>query len=293
MKLPPLDDNLYLGSSTIEFNRSVSPRYYRLRTRFEADSFSADPGQFAHLRVQDASEPLLRRPFSFHDIQIDENCIQVDFLYAVVGKGTRIMKNLSPGDQLELMGPLGNSFSEPAPDTHPVLVGGGVGVPPIHMLTHRLARKRDSSAPVDVLVGARNEAEVLCEADFRQPGVRLHIATEDGSRGYEGYVTELFEHLYSQDSFPGPVTLFGCGPHGMLDAIRHLAETHDLSAEIAIERQMGCALGVCRACVVKVRNPDTDDTSVATVCREGPVFSVDRLCPSWDEPMSTQTDIKP
>jgi len=285
MKLPAVDENLYLGDSTVVSNRSVSPRYLRMRVQFEAETFDPDPGQFAHLRVQDAHEPLLRRPFSFHDVQSDGRQVQADFLYAVVGKGTRVMSRRSEGDPIELMGPLGNTFSPPDPGHHPVLIGGGVGTPPIHMFTSALVGFRtDDQPPVDVLIGARSEADLLCEQDFRQPGVRLHFATEDGSRGFSGYVTELFEDLYEGNRFPEPIRLYGCGPHGMLDAIRRLAEEHDLPAEIAIERQMGCALGICRACVVKVRAPDTGDPEVVTVCREGPVFSVDRLCASWDEP---------
>ena len=282
MKLPDLNDNLYNDPVRVEFNRSVSPRYLRLGVSFDTSGFDVHPGQFAHLQVTDASDPLLRRPFSFHDVWTEDNRVRADFLYAVVGKGTREMSRLSEGDQLKLMGPLGNPFTPPAKNVHPVLIGGGVGIPPIHMFARQLCEQNASQQPIDVLMGARSAEEVMCEADFDQPGIRLHISTDDGSRGFEGVVTELFKDLDRQNQFPSPIKLYGCGPHGMLEAIRQMTVEGNLSAEIAIERQMGCALGICRACVVKVRNPETGQNDVKTVCREGPVFDVDRLCPDWN-----------
>lgn len=283
MKLPDLNHNLYNGPVRVEFNQSVSPRYLRLGVSFERTEFDVRPGQFAHLQVTDASDPLLRRPFSFHDVWLEDDRVRADFLYAVVGKGTREMSRLSEGDQLKLMGPLGNRFSLPEPDVHPVLIGGGVGIPPIHMFARELAGKASTDHPVNVLMGARSAAEIMCEDDFDQPGIHLRVSTDDGSRGYEGVVTDLFKHLDQNDAFPSPMKIYGCGPHGMLDAIRRLSDDRQLPGEIAIERQMGCALGICRACVVKVHNPETGQNEVKTVCREGPVFNVDRLCPDWNQ----------
>ncbi len=282
MKLPDLNPNLYNGPARVEFNRSVSPRYLRLGVSFEASGFDVQPGQFAHLQVTDASDPLLRRPFSFHDVWMENDRVRADFLYAVVGKGTREMSRLSEGDQLKLMGPLGNQFTPPEPGVHPVLIGGGVGIPPIHMFARQMSGTRSGDQRIDVLMGARRAEEVMCEEDFDYPGIRLHISTDDGSRGYEGVVTELYEHLDREDQFPSPMKIYGCGPHGMLEAIRQLTRERNLAGEVAIERQMGCALGICRACVVKVQDPATGQAEVKTVCREGPVFDVDRLCSDWD-----------
>ncbi len=283
MKLPDLDRNLYNDVVRVEFNRSVSPRYYRMRVSFPAEEFQVRPGQFAHLRVVDATDPLLRRPFSFHHVRSEDGTVFADFLYAVVGKGTGKMAGLSEGDRMKLMGPLGNSFSVPDEGVHPVLIGGGVGIPPIHMFARQLSGESTRRQSVDVLMGARSKEEIMCEEDFDLSGVRLNVSTDDGSRGYEGYVTDLFQYLYDQAQFSRPVKLYGCGPHGMLDAIRRLSDQLGLDGEIAIERQMGCALGICRACVVKVHVPDTDRTEVKTVCREGPVFDVDRLCTDWND----------
>lgn len=282
MQLPDLNENLYNGRVRVLFNRSVSPRYHRLRVRFQSTAFQPEPGQFAHLRVADATDPLLRRPFSFHDIQTDGDEVRADFLYAVVGKGTRKMEQLGEGDRMHLMGPLGNHFSPPETPYHPVLVGGGVGIPPIHMFAQKLSSNDALDTPVHVLMGARNADEIMCEDDFEHPNIRLHVSTDDGSRGFDGVVTELFKHLQDTDQLPSPIKLYGCGPHGMLDAIRELTDHRELPGEVAIERQMGCALGICRACVVKVRPPESDQPEVQTVCREGPVFAVDRLCSDWN-----------
>lgn len=282
MKLPDLDENLYNDPAQVVFNRSVSPRYHRLRVSFQSSSFHPAPGQFAHLRVVEETDPLLRRPFSFHDVRSKGDRVQVDFLYAVVGKGTKKMKQLNEGDEIHLMGPLGNQFSPPDTQEHPVLIGGGVGIPPIHMFARQLSDEEWLDSPVPVLMGARSADEIMCEEDFDQPGIQLHVSTDDGSRGFEGVVTDLFKHLQDAGRFNAPVKIYGCGPHGMLEAIRELTENRNLSGEIAIERQMGCALGICRACVVKVRPPDTVQPEVQTVCREGPVFSVDHLCSDWN-----------
>ncbi len=284
MKLPNVNEDLYNGPVTVEFNRKVSRRYWKMRVTFESTSFDPAPGQFAHLRVADHHEPLLRRPFSFHDVPAErqDGETAVDFLYAVVGKGTRIMANLDSGDELEMLGPLGNRFSVPGTETTPVLLGGGVGIPPVHMFARELSRFWPGSKTIHVLTGARTAADVLCEEDFARHDVEFYISTDDGSRGFSGYVTELFRDLYQSGEVSGDLHLYGCGPPGMLDAIRELALQEELPAEIAIERQMGCALGVCRACVVKVRDPEHNGDRVATVCREGPVFEVRRLREDWN-----------
>lgn len=285
MKLPDINSNLYRGEVEVTENRQISPRYWMLSGDFPVDSFSVEPGQFAHIRVSPDTDPLLRRPFSYHNVETaGEDRIRVHFLYAVVGKGTRVMRDLSPGDTFWKMGPMGNQFSLPDEDCTPVLLGGGVGVPPIHMFARKLDREWTGNREVHVLIGARSEDEILRESDFRSLDITFHVATEDGSRGHTGYVTDLFEHLVAKNAFPSPLQLYGCGPHGMLDAIRALAEKRSLPAEIAIERQMGCALGICRACVVKVKSPETgSEAQVATVCREGPVFDAHHLVPDWND----------
>lgn len=243
------------------------------------EKHEVEPGQFAHIRISDGFSPLLRRPFSYHH----RDGKTLEFLYKVVGKGTRELTGKTRGDQLELMGPLGTPFELPSPSTCPVLMGGGVGVPPIHMLAQSLVLQWDGEWEPALFMGARTEKALLERKRFSKLGVNMHIATDDGSAGYEGVVTELFRDVYQKwdrEKYHS-VKLFGCGPHGMLDAIRQLALEYDLPADISIERQMGCALGVCRACVVKVQD-EHEEEQVVTTCREGPVFSVRSLCADWD-----------
>lgn len=279
MKLPKISSGVFNGTVSVLENRQVSPSYRRIRVRVPGSNHAVSPGQFAHIGVTDGNFPLLRRPFSYHDVEGNE----VEFLYKVVGTGTKRMAQKQEGDQLKLLGPLGQPFTPPSNDVVPVLIGGGVGIPPIHLFSQKLTKQNWKEQEIKVFIGAQKEEDLLELQRFQGIGCDLYVSTDDGSKGFEGVVTDHFRNEYRHGDLQEipSLEIFGCGPEGMLEAIRTLALELDLPAEICIERQMGCALGVCRACVVKVKDPETDRERVATTCREGPVFDVRKLCPDW------------
>jgi dihydroorotate dehydrogenase electron transfer subunit len=225
----------------------------------------ARPGQFVQILTEESDEPLLPRPFSFLDARPGAFRI----LYQVVGKGTAILARKRKGDALWVLGPLGRGFTPPRVSSAEVLlVGGGVGIPPLyHFAKERVRGRRASPKNIRVFLGARRKAFLHCEKDFRRLGVALHLATDDGSRGHKGFVTEILDdHLRSGER----AALFTCGPTAMLRAVSGLALKYDLPCQVSVEEPMPCGFGACLGCAIKVR--DGAGFRYAMSCCEGPVF---------------------
>ena len=226
----------------------------------------AQPGQFVHVLISQHSGLLLRRPFTVYSVEGD--CISM--LYQVIGYGTGVLSHLKPGDALRVLGPLGNTFHVPADADSAILVGGGAGIASLMLLAAAL-RKR--GVRTIGLVGAMNRARLLSVDDLKAIGVETHIATDDGSVGYHGFVTALLETMLAN---PGQYDLcqpviYACGPNGMLQAVTKIVKKYQVPTQLAMENRMGCAMGVCLGCVCKVRLPE-GGFEYQRVCTEGPVF---------------------
>ncbi len=215
----------------------------------------ARPGQFVMLRPRSwASDPLLPRPLSILSVESG----RVSFLVRVVGRGTRLIADASVGDEFALLGPLGTPFPEPEIGLKAILVAGGVGIAPLLMWAER---HRDVS-PI-LLYGARS-ARDLALLDRALACTELEVATEDGTAGVEGLVTDL---LVSRAVAGGHALVLTCGPWPMMARVAALAEENSWQCFASLEANMACGRGICLGCSVPARSGE-----FVTVCRQGPVF---------------------
>lgn len=218
------------------------------------------PGQFVMLGPlkEDSTDPFLNRPFSIHRLS---GPARLELLIAVVGRGTKILGSLTPGDRLGLLGPLGNGFTLPTPSRPVVLVAGGLGVAPLFFLAEELCSR---GAQPRLLYGA-GSVDLLVPTDGLQAqGVSVKLATDDGSSGFHGFVSELMDkELKERDA-----CLAACGPMEMLRAVADLAKSRGLDLEVSLESRMACGLGACLGCTVFLPGGEG-----RRVCCDGPVFT--------------------
>jgi dihydroorotate dehydrogenase electron transfer subunit len=234
------------------------------------------PAQFFMIGIP-GSATLLRRPYSVCGLPgtFDERPAgAVQVLYKVVGHGTALLGSLAPGAPLTVLGPLGNGFNPPDDArTRPLFVAGGIGSAPFPAFAAAL---RDGYPQPQMIYGARSSGD-LALADWFAEHTRLEIATEDGSAGVRGRVTEPLTRLLDRQGGP-PLKLYACGPDPMLRAVARLARERGVDCELALEAHMACGFGVCLGCVVPVRRAG-DKVGYDRVCMEGPVM--DAACMAW------------
>jgi dihydroorotate dehydrogenase electron transfer subunit len=237
--------------------------YFRIALESGNIASSAQPGQFVMVDVKEAGMPLLRRPLGIHSV----NKKKIEFLYEAVGAGTQNLSRKKPGEKLGIIGPLGNGFDLALSGSclNPVLVAGGMGVAPLFFLAQRLAgKKRLATGGIRVLLGARSRDGILCAQEFRKTGCDVTIATDDGSRGFRGKVTDLLERMLS--SVERQSVIYACGPEPMIKRIAFLSQRYRVPAQVSLEAHMSCGFGACLGCVV-----DTAQ-GYKRVCKDGPVF---------------------
>ena len=224
-----------------------------------AMSRSIRAGQFLNLRVEEACEPLLRRPFSAY--RIEKSSIEI--VFNVVGRGTAALRRKKQGDVLDVLGPLGKPFKtiDPGFDTG-VLIGGGLGVAPLPLLTSAL---KQEGKPVVTFLGARSAAQLV--TDHLE---NLHTATDDGSRGFRGNVVDLVSDFLGKHPVEHP-KIFACGPMPMLRAVASFARASEITCEVSLEGPMGCGIGICQGCPVELAGPEK---SYALMCKDGPAFDI-------------------
>ncbi|HEX9024526.1 MAG TPA: dihydroorotate dehydrogenase electron transfer subunit [Geobacteraceae bacterium] len=267
--------------ATILSNTEVSPGYFRMRLHIPHGAAAAHPGQFLMVRVRDAIDPLLRRPFGIFDMGAaqaefaegeEQACL--DILYKVVGKGTRLLSALHHGDPLDVVGPLGKGFATGDAGGEQILVGGGVGLAPLYYLARTLVK----DTRVRLFAGGRTREDILCITEFERLGVETYVATDDGTLGERGLVTEVMKrHVQGA---PAACTIFACGPFPMLKAVALIARQEQIPCQVSLEAYMACGVGACLGCVIKGRNHSEETPDYRCVCKDGPVFDSRELL--WD-----------
>lgn len=259
-------------NARIVTNDRDTDQYFRLVLRAPQIAPLVQPGQFAHVQIPPLKDALLRRPFSIFQVEADT----LSILYKTVGKGTTTLSQMRAGDEVNVIGPLGHGFTIPAPDTeYPLLVAGGYGMAAMYLLAQRSPRKGM------VFVGGRRRVDILCEPEFQALGWEVRVATEDGSHGEKGLVTQpLLAALRDPRSQIRNPKLFACGPNPMLKAVAKIAEELKVPAELSVDEHMCCGVGVCLTCVIPVKT--VTGWEYQRTCTEGPVFdSKDVL---WEVP---------
>nr|AHF24937.1 dihydroorotate oxidase, electron transfer subunit [uncultured bacterium Contig9] len=238
---------------TIAENVPVTKSVYRMR--LEAPGLEAQkPGGFVNIRLDGL---YLRRPISVFDSEKG----WLTILYKVVGKGTEQMTGLKAGSRLDVLTGLGNGYDLSKAGEKPLLLGGGVGVPPLYLLAKRL---RAAGKPVEAVLGFNTAEEVFAEEEFRALGCGVTVTTADGSYGVKGFVTDALPKEYSY--------FYTCGPEPMLRAVNRAART---SGQFSFEERMGCGFGACMGCSCKTI------TGYKRICREGPVLEKEEIL--WED----------
>jgi dihydroorotate dehydrogenase electron transfer subunit len=252
---------------------SLTPDIFRLSFLSKEIAREARPGQFVMIRAKRFSEPLLARPFSIHRLEGN----RVDLLIRAAGPGTRHLCGLSPGEVLETKGPLGRGFRLDS-ERDSILVAGGIGVAPMFFLAQRLMQKKRSKAvvPPRVLIGAGSKKELLGLREFKEMGLRVQAATEDGSFGRQGLVTELLKGLAARGI--ERAVIYTCGPPKMLRAVASWAAAGNVPCQVSLEARMACGMGACLGC--SVARPLESGPGYAKVCQDGPVFEAQEV--AWD-----------
>jgi dihydroorotate dehydrogenase electron transfer subunit len=255
-------------------NVAIAQRTFRIRIESRELAASIRPGQFVMLRLPGATDPLLARPFALYDTVLDSRGepIGVDIVYLVVGKMTGLLAQLRFGDRLEVWGPLGNGFPDLSAD-HVTFVAGGIGQTPFLAYARELLGTRGygglqakrRAQKVTIYYGVRTNDLAAGVDDFIAAGCEVRLATDDGTDGFHGFVTELL----AADRPPGPFV--GCGPEPMLHALAKLTSQWGAKCYLSLETPMACGFGACFSCVTKVKTATGWDYK--RVCVDGPVFN--------------------
>jgi len=242
-------------------NEKLCPKFYRLCMDAKPILKKVKPGQFVHIRVRDGFEPFFRRPFSVYRVKK-----HVEIFYEVVGPGTAAIARMKKGDPIDVLGPVGRPFTLPGPQIKQVvMIAGGIGIAPFLILSDVLKKKKYE---LILLYGGRTRGHVYKMLEFKDNGVKVMVATDDGSRGVKGRVSELFHKIKVN---PKTTMVYTCGPKPMMAAVQDFARQNKLSGEAACEEVMACALGACLGCSIHTKS------GYRTVCYDGPVFDLDEI----------------
>lgn len=247
---------------TVSSQRRIAENIYELTLQGELVQEMNEPGRFVHLKANSQMLPLLRRPISI--ASIDRRGETFTMIYRAEGEGTKMLTKKKPGDRVDVLGPLGNGFpvEAAAEGETALLIGGGIGVPPLYELSKRLNSRGVKTIHV---LGFQNEAAAFYIDEFAALG-ETHVATVDGSLGTKGFVTDVLDQHGMQADI-----LYSCGPTPMLKAVERLQLT--AKGFISLEQRMGCGIGACFACVCHTQN-DPNGSQYRKVCSDGPVFPI-------------------
>jgi dihydroorotate dehydrogenase electron transfer subunit len=249
---------------TVVSNTRLNSDHHILRLKASQGFHSIMPGQFVNILIENCDGVFLRRPFSFHSIDIKENTF--DILVKAVGEGTRCLIQKKQGDILNVVFPLGKGFT--IPDEKHVqekvlLAGGGCGVAPLYFLAQKLHGK----AEITIILGARSAKDLIEVTKYAELG-EVFTSTEDGSNGEKGFITQhsLFRERLNEFS-----KIYTCGPEAMMKAVAAKAAEKEIFCEVSLEHTMACGFGVCLCCVTDTVNGNK------CVCTDGPVFNIKSL----------------
>lgn len=261
---------VFCAKAKIVDKEKIERGYWRLRLSGCGDiAGKSMPGQFLHILCQDFSKkscdkksPILRRPISIHRILAPDI---IEILFKVVGQGTCLLSQKEIGQPLDILGPIGNGFKI-ARGKEALLVAGGIGIAPLYALAESLRRGGED---VCLFMGGKTSEDILCKDELRNLGIEVKIATDDGSLGHHGLVTDLLPTTH-----PLP-TLYACGPQNMLKEVAKIAKKRGALCQVLLEERMACGIGACMSCVCP-----TKEGKYVRVCVDGPVFDAEEV--DWE-----------
>ncbi len=255
----------YQENATIIRYEQLSEDNIRLTLQADAIAAAARPGQFVMIKTATGKDPILRRPFSIHQTSSGG---RLQILFKIIGRGTNLLAHSRVGESLSLFGPLGHGFDIKT-ERPACIVGGGMGIAPMLFLAKRICRLKKDAAGDTILFGGRTQTEVEpLVRDFQQMGMRFMAATDDGSYGQQGFVTEIIQKL----KLPRETVIYACGPEAMLKQLHIYTQVKEMECQVSVESVMACGMGACLGC-----NIPAHDGHYVHVCYEGPVFHAKEL----------------
>lgn len=284
------DKTSRLCTATVSANTLINGKFHLLTLKVAGAAAkifaNTIPGQFIELSVENLAKPaedviperlidnsrrniMLRRPFSFADVVIRPDFVQLDIIYSVLGPATLRMTTIRAGEQMSIIGPLGNGFSVSPQKATALLLAGGMGAPPIYHLA-KYIKKRHNNIKIVTFTGAKTADDLLFKPVSDK---NSFTATDDGSEGFNGFVTDSMEQ-WLNDSRPAveETAIYACGPEPMLAKTAEIADKMQIDCQLSLERMMACGIGLCQSCAVncKARNPNEKTSKLC--CKDGPVF---------------------
>jgi dihydroorotate dehydrogenase electron transfer subunit len=261
----------------IIFNREIAKDHFLMSLKMSNHFSSAEvpfqgitPGQFVMLRLKGSEIPFLGRPMSIYRLYPSASDLIMELLYRVVGKGTSVISRLKPHDELDILGPLGRGFDIFPHCKRVVLVAGGIGIAPLSFLGHYYGTDTVSKSPQIICYAGAQRKDLLVGLDrIGEICSDIRISTDDGSRGYHGLVTELFEQdiqSYNSDSM-----VYSCGPFPMIKRLAEILKNQAVPCQVSVEERMACGVGACLGCAISVKS------GYKKVCSDGPVFDIDEF----------------
>lgn len=241
-------------------NTSLTGGYFVLELALDHSLSDIKPGQFVQVRVDKSPGTFLRRPISIYDVDIASNRMRL--LIKIAGEGTAALSRLSRGDKLNIITPLGNSFTMPDKGSRALLVGGGVGVAPLYLLGSKL---KEHGIPFSFLLGYRTSLQIIEPERFKRLG-ELLVTTDDGSAGHKGMV--ISHPALASDNY---TNIFTCGPDLMMRSVASIALSRNIECEVSLENMMACGIGICLCCIEETTRGNVNS------CTEGPVFNIKDL----------------
>lgn len=239
---------------------------YKFSLQAKEITDTAKPGHFIEIRVSDSVEPLLRRPISIYNIEKETGILEI--IFQIKGKGTTILANKKEGEEIDILGPLGNGTFKIKQEGQIAIIGGGIGIFPLYELAKQT--KQQTNTTVSTYLGFRNKNLVVLEEEFKKVSDKLTITTDDGSYAEAGFaISKLKEDITTKK----PNMIYACGPLPMLKAVRELSIEQNIPCQISLEEKMGCGIGACLGCAVKTAKSPEDAPQYWHVCKAGPVFN--------------------
>ncbi|MEM6654504.1 MAG: dihydroorotate dehydrogenase electron transfer subunit [Planctomycetota bacterium] len=266
-------------------NEPLARDTYRMRVDAAGIGQRILPGQFMMVRVAGVDDPVLGRAFAVYDVVRDASgdAVAVDFVYLVHGKMTTAFARCEPGGRVELWGPLGNGFAAHDVD-HLIMVAGGIGQTPFLALGKEALGREAYGDPrrlapavdrVTLCYGVRNASLLAGADDFREAGIDLRVASDDGSVGHHGLVTDLLSDLLAETAGTRRQVVC-CGPEPMMQAVAEMCSDRGAPCQVSLETPMACGIGICFSCVAQVKQPD-GEWDYKRTCVDGPVFDADKI----------------
>jgi dihydroorotate dehydrogenase electron transfer subunit len=260
--------NMHLTKAKIISNEQISLRYCHMKIAISDWSVSdVSPGQFFHIRTTDDISPLLRRPFSIYRINEIDNTLE--FLYLVKGAGTKKLAERKPNELLDIFGPLGNTFTIPEKSKGLLLVARGVGIATLSALAFAAGKK---GIPCFAILSARTKEDILVEKELNDAGIKTFLVNDLDGTSDPANVKMLAEELIGSKQVD---SIYTCGSKRLSILMKEIAERHNLFAEIALEENMGCAMGACYACVCDIQVGNEIQT--IRICQDGPVLPLKKV----------------